>query len=188
MLFLSFEFHPLQSLAKAGDTVQFFWIIVCLLINAVILLLSYLVLRLYLYIPFLSLRHYFFYLNIIWKRDLNLSNTNLLRTWTFNIMMQPRFDIAIKAFTVKILSELYLKNHKVILVRDISLGDIGLVFINVWLGRCTFLCQSADIMASLCGVCVRVRVRVTNFFSKTTRPRDMLFFLKDTLTIEDDKS
>ena len=43
-------------------------------------------------------------------------------------------------------------------------------------------------MASLCGVRVCVRVRVTNFFSKTTRPRDMLFFLKDTLTIEDDKS
>ena len=55
---------------------------------------------------------------------------------------------------------------------------------------CQLTCQSADIMASLCGVrvCVRVRVRVTNFFSKTTRPRDMLFFLKDTLTIEDDKS
>ena len=33
----------------------------------------------------------------------------------------------------------------------------------------------------------RVRVRVNNFFSKTTRPRDMLFFLKDTLSIEDEK-
>ena len=32
-------------------------------------------------------------------------------------------------------------------------------------------CQSADIMLSLCGV----GVRVNNFFSKTTRPRDMLF-------------
>ena len=53
---------------------------------------------------------------------------------------------------------------------------------------CQLTCQSADIMASLCGVRVCVRVRVTNFFSKTTRPRDMLFFLKDTLTIEDDKS
>ena len=31
-------------------------------------------------------------------------------------------------------------------------------------------------MSSLCGV--GVRVRVNNFFSKTTRPRDMLFFLK----------
>ena len=29
-------------------------------------------------------------------------------------------------------------------------------------------------MSSLCGV--GVRVRVNNFFSKTTRPRDMLFF------------
>ena len=49
-----------------------------------------------------------------------------------------------------------------------------------------FLCQltdkSADIMASLCGV------RMNNFSSKTTRPRDMLYFLKDTLSIEDDKS
>ena len=47
--------------------------------------------------------------------------------------------------------------------------------------------QSADIMSSLCGVGVRVHVRVNNFFSKTTRPRDMLFFLKDTLSIEDEK-
>ena len=38
-------------------------------------------------------------------------------------------------------------------------------------------------MSSLCGVGVRVH----NFFSKTTRPRDMLFFLKDTLSIEDEK-
>ena len=48
---------------------------------------------------------------------------------------------------------------------------------------CQLTCQSADIMSSLCGV--GVRVRVNNFFSKTTRPRDMLFFLKDTLSIED---
>ena len=41
-------------------------------------------------------------------------------------------------------------------------------------------CQSADIMASLCGV------RVNNF-SKTARPRDMLFFFKATLSIEDEK-
>ena len=50
---------------------------------------------------------------------------------------------------------------------------------------CQLTCQSADIMLSLCGV--GVRVRVNNFFSKTTRPRDMLFFLKDTLSIEDEK-
>ena len=43
--------------------------------------------------------------------------------------------------------------------------------------------ESAD-MSSLCGVGVRVLV---NNFSKTTRPRDMLFFLKDTLSIEDEK-
>ena len=47
---------------------------------------------------------------------------------------------------------------------------------------CQLTCQSADIMSSLCSVGVRV-----NNFSKTTRPRDMLFFLKDTLSIEDDK-
>ena len=41
-------------------------------------------------------------------------------------------------------------------------------------------------MSSLCGV--GVRVRVNNFFSKTTRPRDMLFFLKDTLSIENEKN
>ena len=54
---------------------------------------------------------------------------------------------------------------------------------------CQLTCQSADIMSSLCGVGVRIRVRVhvNNFFSKTTRPRDMLFFLKDTLSIEDEK-
>ena len=50
---------------------------------------------------------------------------------------------------------------------------------------CQLTCQSADIMSSLCGV--GVRVRVNNFFSKTTRPRDMLFFFKDTLSIEDEK-
>ena len=50
---------------------------------------------------------------------------------------------------------------------------------------CQLTSQSADIMSSLCGV--GVRVRVNNFFSKTTRPRDMLFFLKDTLSIEDEK-
>ena len=37
-------------------------------------------------------------------------------------------------------------------------------------------------MSSLCGIGVRV-----NNFSKTTRPRDMLFFLKDILSIEDEK-
>ena len=50
---------------------------------------------------------------------------------------------------------------------------------------CQLTCQSADIMSSLFGV--GVRVRMNNFFSKTTRPRDMLFFLKDTLSIEDEK-
>ena len=44
---------------------------------------------------------------------------------------------------------------------------------------------SADIMASLCGVCIRIHVN--NFYSKTKRPRDMLFFIKDTLAIEDEK-
>ena len=38
-------------------------------------------------------------------------------------------------------------------------------------------------MSSLCGV----GVRVNNFSFKTTRPGDMLFVLKDTLSIEDEK-
>ena len=46
---------------------------------------------------------------------------------------------------------------------------------------------SSLFMSSLCGVGVRARVRVNNFSSKTTRPRDVLFFLKDTLSIEDEK-
>ena len=58
-------------------------------------------------------------------------------------------------------------------------------FVDVLTFLCQLTCQSADIMSSLCGV--GVRVRVNNFFSKTTRPRDMLFFLKDTLSIEDEK-
>ena len=55
----------------------------------------------------------------------------------------------------------------------------------VWFLLCQLTCQSAGIMSSLCGV--GVRVRVNNFSSKTTRPRDVLFFLKDTLSIEDEK-
>ena len=59
---------------------------------------------------------------------------------------------------------------------------IDLSHFNVFF-LCQLTCQSADIMSSLCGV--YVQVRVSNFSSKTTRPRDMLFFLKDTLSIED---
>ena len=48
-----------------------------------------------------------------------------------------------------------------------------------------FLCQltdkSVDVMASLC--CVRMN----NFSDESTRPRDMLFLLKDTLSIENGK-
>ena len=40
-------------------------------------------------------------------------------------------------------------------------------------------------LPSLCSV--GVRVRVNNFFSETTRPRDRLFVLKDSLSIEDEK-
>ena len=48
--------------------------------------------------------------------------------------------------------------------------------------------MSAD-LSSLCGVGVRVRVcvRVTIFFSKTTSVRDMQFFLNESLPIEDEK-
>ena len=62
----------------------------------------------------------------------------------------------------------------------------NIVFFNFIL-LCQLTCQSAGIMSSLCGVGVRVHVRVNNFSSKTTRPRDVLFFLKDTLSIEDEK-
>ena len=47
--------------------------------------------------------------------------------------------------------------------------------------------MSAHIMASLCGICIHMRVRVNIFSSKSTRLRDMLLLLKDTLTIEDYK-
>ena len=73
---------------------------------------------------------------------------------------------------------------------EVALNKI-LISQHIRIVGCSFLCQltcqAADIMSSLCGVGVRVRVRVNNFFSKTTRPRDMLFFLKDTLSIEDEK-
>ena len=71
---------------------------------------------------------------------------------------------------------LYLGNkHVLVAMFDLVYhpGKLGLFL-------CQLTCQSADIMSSLCGVGVRlrvcVRVRVNNFFSKTTRPRDMLFF------------
>ena len=44
--------------------------------------------------------------------------------------------------------------------------------------------SDANFMSSLCGVHVCVNI----FSDKTTRPRDMLLILKDTLSIEDDKS
>ena len=44
------------------------------------------------------------------------------------------------------------------------------------------LFMSAD-MASLCSICVHV-----NNLSKSTRPTDMQLLLKDTLSIDDDKS
>ena len=58
------------------------------------------------------------------------------------------------------------------LVLDLLIGQHLILF---------FLCQ----LLSLCsvGLCIRVN----NFSSKTTRPRDMLFFYKDTLTIVDEK-
>ena len=47
--------------------------------------------------------------------------------------------------------------------------------------------KSEEIISFYPHMGVRVRVRVNNFSSKTTRPRDVLFFLKDTLSIEDEK-
>ena len=65
--------------------------------------------------------------------------------------------------------------HSVKILRNTIVNQLKMLFWSADL--------SADIMSSLCGV----GVRVNNFFSKTTRPRDMLFFLKDTLSIEDEK-
>ena len=45
--------------------------------------------------------------------------------------------------------------------------------------------MSANIMTSICCAHVRIGVHVNNF-SKGTRLRDMLFLLKDTLSIEDE--
>ena len=42
--------------------------------------------------------------------------------------------------------------------------------------------MSADIMASPCGVSFIIK----NFSSESTGPRDMLFILKDTLSVEDE--
>ena len=49
------------------------------------------------------------------------------------------------------------------------------------------LFMSADIMSSLC--VMGVRIHMNNFCSKTTKPRDMLFFFfqKNILSIEDEK-
>ena len=78
--------------------------------------------------------------------------------------------------------------NRVGLITGSSFSRVGrLNYIRLGGFLCQLTCQSADIMSSLCGVGVRVRVCVNNFFSKTTRPRDMLFFLKDTLSIEDEK-
>ena len=49
--------------------------------------------------------------------------------------------------------------------------------------------ESNDIMASVCGICVYMHICVPicvhlNNCSKSTRPRDLLFLLKDTLSIE----
>ena len=67
------------------------------------------------------------------------------------------------------------------------MGQGWRVFAKILHFLCQLTCQAADIMSSLCGVGVRLRVHVNNFSSKSTRPRDMLFFLNDTLSIEDEK-
>ena len=79
--------------------------------------------------------------------------------------------------------EMVLDTQCVSMIKDIC--NMCTVYCDIEWFLCQLTCQSADIMSSLCGM--GVRVRVNNFFSKTTRPRDMLFFLKDTLSIEDEK-
>ena len=63
---------------------------------------------------------------------------------------------------------------------------VSVVFIHLVL-LCQLICQSADLMASLCSIFVRIGVHVNNFSSKSIRPRDMLLPLKDTLFIKDEK-
>ena len=57
----------------------------------------------------------------------------------------------------------------------VTLHLISCHLLEVTVASCSVACQSAEIMASLCSVRVCVHVHMNNF-SKTTRPRDMLFF------------
>ena len=59
-------------------------------------------------------------------------------------------------------------------------ADVNLKKLHTFIPYFYWIFMSADIMASLCGICVRVHVN--DFSSKTTRPRDTLLILKDTLS------
>ena len=65
--YMYFYIIVLFPLTAVLQLIKFYsFIIFSILINAVILLSNYLVLILYIYLHFLSLRSYFIYLNIIW--------------------------------------------------------------------------------------------------------------------------
>ena len=110
------------------------------------------------------------------RKFINTSNSYRKKIEVY-IKVNNKLKAIIKVKTVEIYQELVTRVSK-------PLTSIA-IWVNLFPFLCQLTCQSADIMSSLCGV--GVRVRVNNFSSKTTRPRDVLFFLKDTLSIEDEK-
>ena len=67
----------------------------------------------------------------------------------------------------------FIKSPCIFVLKKLHFGVfMGEMLSPLYLFLCQLICQSADIMSSLCGM----GVRVNNFFSKTARPRDMLFF------------
>ena len=65
-------------------------------------------------------------------------------------------------------------------IYTVNIMSVDISICRIWIFLCQLTCKSPDIIASLCDVGVHVRVCVNNFSSKSTRPRDMLFLLKDT--------
>ena len=114
---------------------------------------------------------------------MELSCFNTLSVHTFTLL-KHYLDLYINDTALKVSRSLYCFTTSVSHGVENYFPGCG-VWVSLMLFLFQLTCQSADIISSLCGV--GVRVRVNNFFSKTTRPRDMLFFLKDTLSIEDEK-
>ena len=72
---------------------------------------------------------------------------------------------------------MYLSLCKLLLRNFVNVECSFLAVVDVYLCQLTY--QTAGIMSSLCGV--YVRVHLSDFSSKTTRPRDMQLLLKDSL-------